>query len=224
MGFKDAVTNSVNAKLNKSFEISTVTTTTEPKEYTTTATSRVTGNTSFRLFRTGGSSGTYDISLSSISGENGFSVNYWVYMKAFNTTSSDSEYPINVYDGIASTGAYYNNSSQNHMWYYNTGVSSMGFLGATLPRNEQAWRLFTITMVMDNSFVSVKFYQNGVAFASPSWTRTTNAQINLKSNSLGINTVGKFQGYLDQLTVHNKVLTQSEITAIYTDAGNIQNL
>jgi hypothetical protein len=242
--FKDLVTNIVQAKIElgtyytpSSVLTSVITNTTpnEPKQYTTNNVSniRVPGNTSLRMFRVNDSNFAYIISTinstsNRITSINGISVNFWVYCKKFNTnTPNDSETFVSIRD-ISGGGmtSYYNNSTQNGLYlFYGSGNSYTSFSSQGFDRNGMRWTMFTFTLFMNiSNVVTQSFYRDGALVGSYSWTRNPSSSPTDFNpyKALNIDGCGRIQGYLDQYTVHDKVLTQSEITAIYNDTGNIQ--
>ena len=232
--FTDLVSNNVQANINldskyypSSFLERNITNTdpNEPKEYTTSDINRVPGNTSLRLFRVDDS--TYEISaINSITSIDGISINFWIYCKKFNTNIDNAgETFVSITDNINDKGmvAYYNNHTQNALYmFYGTGPGGYtSFPSETFDRNGMQWTMFTFTLFMNSSnLVTQSFYRDGEMVGTFSWTRNT-ADFN-PHIALNISACGKFQGYLDQYTIHNKTLTASEIRAIYNDTGNIQ--
>ena len=235
--FTDLVSNNVQANINlgsnytpSSVLTSNITNTdpNEPKQYTTSDINRVPGNTSLRLFRVNDSNFSYQIStidsaINRITSTDGISINFWIYCKKFNTTIANADEMFVLINDINDKGmvAYYNNSSQNALYmFYGTG-SFTSFPSETFDRNGMQWTMFTFTLFMNSSnLVTQSFYRDGEMVGTFSWTRNStdfNPHI-----ALNISACGKFQGYLDQYTIHNKTLTASEIRAIYNDTGNIQ--
>jgi len=233
LGFKDLVTNTVKAVYTKAFEITSVNTT-EPKEYTTNTISRVSGNTSFRLFKKTNEFGTrnyldmYNNSLHRITSTVGFSINYWMYTKKFDTNDTRQPWDVPIQFGSIDTSTgnlggsgviYYANSPTSVAFF--TGIALQYFSTPSYDRNGLQWIMVTITMTMDGSNnVNQKYYHN-----SNLCYNTTLGRSSGNFNPIGticITGPCDMSGYLDQYTVHDRVLTQSEITAIYNDTGNIQ--
>jgi hypothetical protein len=221
------------ASYNTGFDITTVNTT-EPKQLTTNTISRVSGNTSFRLFKYKGDFGRFNYldmwnnPLHRITSTVGFSINYWMYTKKFDTTDNQPPWdsPIQFSNIDPSTGKskgsgiiYYANSHTYVAFF--TGIALQYFSTPLYDRDGRQWIMVTITMTMDGSNnVNQRYYHN-----SNLCYNTTLGRSSDNFNPIGtICIIGpcKMSGYLDQYTVHDRVLTQSEITAIYNDTGNIQ--
>ena len=232
--FTDLVSNNIEANINlgsnytpSSVLTSNITNTdpNEPKEYTTSDINRVPGNTSLRLFRVNDSNFSYQISTNNgITSTDGISINFWIYCKKFNTTIADADETFVLINDINDKGmvAYYNNHAQNALYmFYGTGGYT-SFPSETFDRNGMQWTMFTFTLFMNSSnLVTQSFYRDGEMVGTFSWTRNSTDFFN-PHIALNISACGKFQGYLDQYTIHNKTLTASEIRAIYNDTGNIQ--
>ena len=233
--FTDLVSNNVQANINlgsnytpSSVLTSNITNTDEPKQYTTSDINRVSGNTSLRLFRVDDSNFSYQIStidsaINRITSTDGISINFWIYCKKFNTTINNADERFVLINDINDKGmvAYYNNHAQNALYMFYGNGSFTSFPSETFDRNGMQWTMFTFTLFMNSSnLVTQSFYRDGEMVGTFSWTRNStdfNPHI-----ALNISACGKFQGYLDQYTIHNKTLTASEIKAIYNDTGNIQ--
>jgi hypothetical protein len=92
--------------------------------------------------------------------------------------------------------------------------------GSITDLSNQSWDLITIT----NDNGQSNMYKNGVLIKSDIIPISNNTQSLIFGGNGGNDAVGTLNGFLDDIGIWNRVLTQSEITQLYNSSLSTQNL
>ena len=107
--------------------------------------------------------------------------------------------------------------AQNILFY--SKPEHAGWIVSTALSN-QSWDLITIT----NDNGQSKIFKNGILIMSDIIPISNNAQSLIFGGRHDNNAVGTLNGFLDDIGIWNRVLTQTEITQLYTSSTSTQNL
>ena len=107
--------------------------------------------------------------------------------------------------------------AQNILFY--SKPEHAGWIVSTALSN-QSWDLITIT----NDNGQSKIFKNGILIMSDIIPISNNAQSLIFGGRHDNNAVGTLNGFLDDIGIWNRVLTQSEITQLYNSSFSTQNL
>ena len=142
-----------------------------------------------------------------------FTIETWIQRGSASSSTSDPQLTTGIFMAYGYGGYGFGIYDDGSLFLTRVGIDAV-----TIPNliTDTNWHHVALTKAGTN----VVFYVDGVSYPAPSsYTSVFNFDTDVAIGARGDNLAGSFLGSIDELSVYNRALSQSEIQAIY-NAGS----